>query len=482
MSGDQLAVRSPGDRAIAEYLCDHALLGDRAMQLQQTGEETQELHRFVTAIIANDVEVQDGLSIEALRDMALTVGDGLGQLGDYFVKLGTAAWSYADACRIAGDRTKHMFERRNNLEASLATLVDEREQAEGWLTDARSLPEDGTANGYLIRYTVLNEECLLNPDPSATVLDGMPKEQAVRTIESHLEALQTLQDSVHRRNDEMLIGFDSAVEEWEGEGEAFVRSLQGILGVLADTRAENNYQRVGDIGEVASWAGTGFDVILLIPGGQAVGVAGGKVVDIVEGGAAGAQVLMVGSGSRDGTIRTAQGQFSEEVLAAGESGLGAPTDHMLKKAGLRAAWRELTTAVNGVATKGVTAVGATIDPGRAPELPEDIPIGTDPIASWQQAADESNPDIAYVPNQPMPTSDERAQSVPGAPVQIPVAGGSDESPTPIPESPAPESSMTVTTQSGDRSAEPESEPGMSVTPASGSGSARPRSTDSDTDD
>lgn len=481
MSGDQLTVRSPGDRAIAEYLCDYALLGDRAMQLQQTGEETQELHEFVTAIISGDIEVQEGISIDALREMALTVGHGLGPLGDYFVKLGTVAWSYADACRIAGDRTKHMFGRRNNLDASLATLVSEREQAEGWLTDARSLPEDGTASGYLIRYTVLNEEGLLNPEPIATVLDGMPKEQAVRTIESQLEALQTLQDSVHNRNDEMLIAFDSAVEEWEGDGEAFVRSLNGILGVLADTRAENDYQRVGDLGEVASWTGVGFDIILLIPGGQALGVTGGKVAGLVEDGATAGQLLMLGSGSRDGTIRTAEGQFSDEALGVSNGKTGTPTDAVLKKAGLRSAWRELITAVNGAAGKGLDAVDASIDRGRAPDLPEDIAVDSSSISEWQEAADASNPEVAYTPDSAMPTSEERAQTVPGAPVPIPVAGPTGDDPMPVPEVPESESPMTVTPPPGSRPEAPETEPSMSVTPAPEGGSGRSRTTGKDTD-
>ncbi|MCH1882078.1 hypothetical protein [Agrococcus sp. ARC_14] len=458
MSGDQLTIRTPGDRVIVEYLCDSALIGESAAQLQQTGEETRELHRFMTSIIAGQIDVQDGISIDALRDMALTVGDGLGPLGEYFCELATAAWAYADACRVAGDLTKHLFERTGNLSNSLQALVTEREQDEGWASSVRALPEDGTASGgSMIAYSVLNEEGALNDEPNSIALDGLPRDEALRKIESHQASIQTLHDNVHRRNDEHLAAWDAAVEAWETEANAFVRALDGILGVLADTRAENNYQRVGTLGDAASWAGLGFDIVVLIPGGQAIGVAGGKVVSVVEDGAEAGQLIMLGSGSRDGTIRTAEGQLAGEALSAGEGQRQAPIDSMLKKAGLRSAWRELITAVSGGATKGLGVVEDGIDPGRAPKLPEDIQLDTEPIAEWQPRADATNPEVEVTPNRPMPTSEERAKATPQDPdsaVRIPTAEAGEDDPVAIPETqPRP----TVTAPEGDADAEePES--------------------------
>lgn len=416
---DQLTVRSPGDRAIAEYLCDHALIGDCATQLQQTGEETSELHLLVMSIINNEIEVQEGISISALRDMAMTVGDGLGPLAEYFIDLATATWAYADACRVAGDLTKHMAGLLSNLTNALAVLVDEREYSEGWLTSARGLPEDGTANGYLISYT-LNEEGALNPEPGATILDGMPKEQAVRAIESHLEEIQTLHEAVHSRNDTMLIDFDSAVEEWEGEAEIFVQALDGILGVLADTAAEDDYQRLGTVGDVAAQVGSAADTAALamltvipFPPGAAAAATVSNLAMALEVAANGGQALKLQFQPGEGSIRVAEGQILGDT---GQTGMAAsgfiPVSDIVAKA------VPLTEAEKLKADIGLTGVRYANDavyPEAGPrqaDLPVDVAIDTSAINRWQYAADSSNPEIEYQDGAAMPSSEARAGAIP----------------------------------------------------------------------
>lgn len=419
MSGDQLTLRSPQGRVIVPYVGDHAAIADRAAQLQTTGEQTLELHRFVMSIIDGDIAVQDGISVAALQEMALTVGDGLRPLGQYLVDLATATWAYADACRIAGDLTKHMVDRVSNLQHSLATLVEEREATEGWQADARSLPEDGVASGYLIPYSVLNEEGILNAPSSAVVLDGMPKEQALRNCESRLGALQTLHDSVHRRNDEMLGDFDAAVSDWEAEADAFVRALDGILGVLADTAAEDQYQRLGDVGEVAAWVGTAADVGTLIPFPPFAAAAAlvGLLATAMEVAANGGQALKARYQPGDDSIRVVEGQVvgEGEQTAVAASGFVPVVD--LLRTVTRASDEQAV-----VAGAVETSSGAPVDgeaPARRADLPVDVGVSTDPIDAWQPEADASNPRGAYSPGHAMPTPEERAASVAPAPAPAP---------------------------------------------------------------
>lgn len=435
MSGDQLTLRSPGDRVITEYLCDHALIADCAVQLQQTGEQTLELHQFVMSIIADEIEVQEGISIEALRDMALTVGNGLGPLGEYFCELATATWAYADACRIAGDRTKHLFERTANLANSLEALILEREQDEGWEASTRALPEDGTAHGWMIPYSGLNEEGGLALPGSAINLEGVEKQEALQLIGAHQEDIQTLFDGVHRRNEEQLSEFDAAVEAWEIEANAFMQSLDGILGVLADTKAEDEYQQLGTVAEVASWAGTASDAVTLIPGGQGIGLLGGTVASAIE------TALNAAQGTRaeealnkqfqpgEDSIRVVEGQALGESseTAAAASGF-IPMGQLLSKfryKPLREAWEDVYDFAAGLGQQLPTASG----PERDPDLPVDVGVSTAPIDAWQEEADAKNPEVTYEAGQPMPSAEERRQAVPldpDDPVRIPTATAPEE--------------------------------------------------------
>lgn len=412
MSGDQLTARTPGDRVITEYVGDHAGMADCAAQLQQTGEETLELHQFMMSIINNEIEVQEGISIEQLRDMAMTVGDGLGPLGEYFCELATATWAYAEASRVAGDLTEHMFGRAQNLASSLATLVAEREESEGWLSSTQNLPEDGEAHGHMIPYSVLDGEGVLNTPGFATSLYGLPKEEALRKIESHLVAVQTLHESVHSRNDEQLKDFDSAVDDWEISAKAFVQALDGILGTLTDTDAENKYQQLGNVGEVAAWVGTAADVGSVIPfppvalGAALVGV----LATAVEVAANGGQALKAEFQPGEDSIRIVEGQvFGEGEQAAVASSGFIPVVDLLRK--VTRAGEKTTAVAEGIDTAAGVPVEAGSE-GRQAGLPVDVGVSADPINAWQQAADATNPRGSASPaGGAMPTYEERAESV-----------------------------------------------------------------------
>lgn len=415
MSGDTLTVRSPGDRVIAEFLCEYESIADRAVQLQTTGEQTAELHEFVMGIINDQVEVQDGISIEALRGMALTVGDGLGPLGEYFLDLAAATHVYADACRIAGDLTKFMPERVTNLQASLAALVEERESAEGLLADANSLGEDDQAAGYLIPYSVLLEEGTLNMPSTAVILDGMPKDQAVRTIESRLEALATLHQSVHDRNDGMLVDFDTAVSAWEEDADDFINALDGILGVLKDTKAENDYQKLGTVSDAAGAVGTAGDVMTIIPVPlvSGVGMTLSLLASMVSTAAETGQWAKVQFQPGEGSVRVVEGQVAgeggEAIVAA--SGFIPVTD--LAKNVIPISERQ-EIVIDAIETASGAPTPDT-DEGRGADLAVDVGVDSSPINQWQQEADATNPNTPYTPGAPMPTAAEREASQPPAP-------------------------------------------------------------------
>ncbi|SEE83252.1 hypothetical protein [Ruania alba] len=421
---DTLTIRSPEGRVIVEFICDVDAIADRAIQLQTTGEETSELHLFVMSIIEGDIAVQDGISIGALQDMALTVGAGLGPLGEYFCELATSTWTYADACRIAGDLTKFMPDRLSNLKNSLATLVTEREHAEGWLYQAQGLDEDEkmSGGGYLIPYSVLGEEGDLNTPSFAVMLDGMEKEKAVSRIETHLGSVQTLHEAVHDRNDEMLVKFDTAVSEWEAAADLYIESLDGILGTLADTDAENEYQNLGTAAEVASWVGAAADgVTVFIPVPPVVAI--GMAANAVEVGLSKEQVSRAHEAQYqpgEGSIRVVEGQHVGEQgdVAVAASGF-IPMGDLAKKAyrgvhnkNLRDSWADVVDAAAGSTTNAPTASRRD----READVPVDVGVSTDPIESWRDEADASNPEHEYVPNRPMPESGELHES---QPVQIP---------------------------------------------------------------
>ena len=80
-SGNELSMRTPDDHLIEVFIGDVESLYSLAFQINATGEETVELHNFVAGVIAGDIEVQDGVSIRGLEQMAAIVGDSLKPTG-----------------------------------------------------------------------------------------------------------------------------------------------------------------------------------------------------------------------------------------------------------------------------------------------------------------------------------------------------------------------------------------------------------------
>lgn len=434
MSGDYLTLESPAGRLIAKPVTDYEAIAEHAAQLQTTGEETIELHRFVTSILMGEIEVQKGISIHALQQMALTVGDSLGPLGEYFCNLAEAAWIYHEACRTAFDATKHLKGRQDNLQQSLLTLVNQREDTELLQQQTYTLADDDTAAGTLTSYTVLNTEGLLNESPVKLSLSGKKRDDALRFIESNLELLQTMQDKVHARQEQQLKDFDTAYEEWEGAAQVFADSLDGILGVLKDTDAENAFQRDGSIADFLGNTGGIADMATAIPGVGFLAAVVGVAASLLEAGYQISQAnRLQGEGGKE--IRVAEGQVRNEYGEAGAALLGLiPFADFVRLYGKNQPGPGDVEAPDGPLPPGQESRGPDSEAPdeRRPDLPVDLGVDTSPIDGWAGDAEETNPEYEYDPNEPIEgVPDEPAVKIPeadepggnGEPVQIPEEDG-----------------------------------------------------------
>ena len=434
MSGDYLTLESPAGRLIADPVTDYEAIAEHAAQLQATGEETIELHRFVTSILMGEIEVQKGISIHALQQMALTVGDSLGPLGEYFCNLAEAAWIYHEACRTAFDATKHLKGRQDNLQQSLLTLVNQRDDTELLQQQTYTLADDDTATGTLTSYTVLNTEGLLNDSPVELSLSGKKRDDALRFIESNLESLKTMQENVHTRQEQQLKDFDAAYEEWEVAAGVFADSLDGILGVLKDTDAENAFQRDGSIANFLGNTGSVADVATVIPGAGFVAAIVGVAASLLEAGYQISQANRL-QGEGDKEIRVAEGQVRKEYGDAGASLLGLiPFADFVRLYGKSQPTPTDVESPDGSLPPGqqVSNPDSDVPDERRPDLPVDVGVDTSPIDGWAGDAEETNPDYEYDPNEPIEgVPDEPAVKIPeaekpgsnGEPVQIPEQDG-----------------------------------------------------------
>ncbi|MGO1514406.1 MAG: hypothetical protein ACTHW6_04255 [Agrococcus casei] len=434
MSGDQLTIHTPAGRVIAEPVSDYEAIAENAAQLQATGEETIELDRFVLSIINGEIEVQEGISIDALQQMALTVGDSLGPLGEYFCKVAEAAWIYHEACSTAVDATKHLKGRQDNLQQSLLTLVNQREDAELLKQQTYTLPDDDTASGTLTSYTVLDTEGMLNATPVTSSLAGKKRDDAMRAIESNLTGLATMHEMVHARQDRQLEAFDTAYEEWEVAAGVFADSLDGVLGVLKDTDAENAFQRDGSFADALGTVGGVADMASAIPGVGLVAAALGVATSLLE---AGYQIHQANRlhGEGDKSIRVAEGQVRKEYGDAGVAVLGLiPFVDFARLYGKNQPKASDVETPEAPAPNGHTVRPESDAPDeRRPDLPVDVGVDTSPIDGWAGDAEETNPDYDYSPNEPV-------GGVPDQPpVRIPEAEepGSDGEPVQIPEAEQP---------------------------------------------
>ncbi|WP_293697368.1 hypothetical protein [uncultured Agrococcus sp.] len=405
MSGDSLTLTTSGGHHISEFVSDYEAIGQSAVQLQQTGEETLELHRFCGSIITDQVDVQDGISIEALRQMALTVGDSLDPLGRYFCNLAEAAWKYADACRIAGDATKHMKERQDNLVQSLSIIVNERASAEIIEQTTRGLDEDLTAHGELVRYSVLDTEGNLNETPNRVVLDGKKRDDALRFIETHLSGLETMQENIHARQDTQLRDFEAAHQDWESAAATFADELDGILGVLEDTDAENRVQRDGSIADFFGTLGAVSDVATVIPGLGLGGLAIGLIASLLEAGYQIKQANELYAENGD-SVRVAEQQVSNQYGEAGMALLGLiPFADFVRKFGKSNADPDVELPDDDVDARnpqgGDRSPDSDAPEERKPDLPVDIGVDDAPIHRWVEDAEETNPDAEFDPNEPV---------------------------------------------------------------------------------
>lgn len=434
MSGDQLTIHTPAGRVIGEVVSDYETIAENAAQLQTTGEETLELHRFVMSILQGEIEVQDGISIEALQQMALTVGGSLEPLGEYFCNVAEAAWIYHEACKEAVNATKHMKGREDNLQQSLLTLVTLREDTELLDQQTYTLADDDTASGTLTSYTVLNTEGQLNETPVQLSLNGKKRDDALRFIQSNLTSLQTMQDMVHSRQEGQLADFDTAYEEWEDAAGIFADSLDGVLGVLKDTDAENAFQRDGSFADALGTVGGVADMASAIPGVGLVAAALGVATSLLE---AGYQIHQANRlhGEGDKSIRVAEGQVRKEYGDAGVAVLGLiPFVDFARLYGKNQPKASDVETPEAPAPNGHTVRPESDAPDeRRPDLPVDVGVDTSPIDGWAGDAEETNPDYDYRPNEPV-------GGVPDQPpVRIPEAEepGSDGEPVQIPEAEQP---------------------------------------------
>ena len=431
MSGDQLTIHTPAGRVIGEVASDYESIVENAFQLQTTGEETLELHRFVTSILQGEIEVQEGISIDALEQMALTVGDSLGPLGEYFCSVAEAAWVYHEACRTAVDATKHMKGREDNLQQSLLTLVTERDDAELLQQQTYTLSDDDTASGTVTSYTVLNTEGLLNENPVQQSLSGKKREDALRFIESNLTSLQTMQDMVHSRQERQLKDFDAAYEDWEVAAGVFADSLDGVLGVLQDTDAENAFQRDGSFADALGTVGGIADIASVVPGVGLIAAAVGIATSLLE---AGYQISQANRlhGDGDKSIRVAEGQVRKEYGDAGVALLGLiPFADFARLYGKNQPTGTDVEAPDGSLPPGHDGVrpDSDVPEERRPDLPVDLGVDTSPIDGWAGDAEETNPEYEYDPNDPV-------GGIPDPPgVRIPEAEepGSNGEPVELPE-------------------------------------------------
>ena len=211
-------------------LLDENLSPREARALLGMGVEDSFLVGAVSALV--DYEGFDTL----LRAAALIIHGTLAPeqeqmaAGVHFVQLRIAH----EACSTAVDATKHLKGRQDNLQQSLLTLVNQREDAELLKQQTYTLPDDDTASGTLTSYTVLDTEGMLNATPVTSSLAGKKRDDAMRAIESNLTGLATMHEMVHARQDRQLEAFDTAYEEWEVAAGVFADSLDGVLGVLKD--------------------------------------------------------------------------------------------------------------------------------------------------------------------------------------------------------------------------------------------------------
>lgn len=447
MSGDQLTIHTPAGRVIAEPVSDYEAIAENAAQLQATGEETIELHRFVMSIISDEIEVQEGISIDALQQMALTVGDSLGPLGEYFCNVAEAAWIYHEACSTAVDATKHLKGRQDNLQQSLLTLVNQREDTELLKQQTYTLADDDTASGTLTSYTVLDTEGLLNASPVTSSLSGKKRDDAMRAIESNLSGLATMQEMVHSRQERQLEAFDTAYEEWETAAGVFADSLDGVLGILKDTDAENAFQRDGSFADALGTVSGVADMATVIPGLGLIGAAVGIATSLLE---AGYQIHQVNRlhGEDGDSIRVAEGQVRKEYGDAGIALLGLiPFADFVKLYGKSQPDPGDLDSPEAVSPgeQGEMRPESEVPDERRPELPVDLGVDTSPIDEWAEDAESTNPEYEYSPYEPI-------EGVPDEPaVQIPVAEepGSNGEPIQLPEHEAPIEVEVEGSDSGD---------------------------------
>lgn len=441
MGGSTLTLLSPQGRPIIEFISDPQAIADSALQLQNTGEQARELDLFAQAIIEGRIEVQDGISIDALAEMVRGIGASLRPLADYFCELAERTWEYAEACQAAGNLTSHMPERVENLNASLQQIVLEEENNTDAELRTRDLDEDDEASGYLIPYTVLNEEGALAA-AGAFALDGKKRDDAMRTIESHAGSLATMKENIHARNEDMLADYDAAYDDWQEAADAYIAGLDGILGILEHTEAEEAYVRLGTVADVAGGVGAAADAATLalvpFPPFAAAAATVGIMASALEGAAEGGQAIKVAEGT-DGHIRVAEGQVlgeGQDAVIVTATGL-VPMGDIARKAGRAVDGQEVPelndtpVGVGGDGQQRGSVDEAHAD--RQPDLPVDIAVAGDdgrlsgdpaaPIAGWVPDAEETNPEsVSVVPGR-------------GLPEGVSASRGSDEESVQIPEAP-----------------------------------------------
>lgn len=387
MSGNELPVRTPDDHLIEVFIGDVESLYSLAFQINATGEETVELHNFVAGIIAGDIEVQEGVSIRGLQQMAAIVGHSLKPLGEYFLEFSASTDRYADACRLAGIATGKMPERDRNLRQSLQQIVQEQENNLAMQQIADGLDEDETMpDGVLLRWTTVHPDGMLS-DPSvvAVAIAGRKRDEAKKFLSSHKTSLETVKDMIHTQHQTLQGSFDNAYSDWKTAADVYIDSMDGILGPLQDTADEDRYQRTGDVASVADNIASAAGVAVFIPVPIVMGVA--AVVGVLAAGvstAAEAGQAYKASGHDGSDIRTVDGQVAGEVKQTAEAAGGALT--FVKALKLLSQGKKLDPSKPG--DKSVPDLSGARGPGPA----VDVGVDVTPIQTWQEEADATNPE------------------------------------------------------------------------------------------
>ncbi|MGO3136119.1 MAG: hypothetical protein ACTIJ7_08190, partial [Agrococcus casei] len=228
--------------------------------------------------------------------------------------------------------------------------------------------------------------------------------------------------------------FDTAYEEWEDAAGIFADSLDGILGVLQDTDAENAFQRDGSFTDALGTVGGIADMVSPVPVVGWIAGALGIAISLLE---AGYQVRQANRlhGEGDKSIRVAEGQVRKEYGDAGLSILGLIpfVDFVRLARKNKPDDIDVETPDAPAPTAGEERPESDAPDERRPDLPVDVGVDTSPIDGWAGDAEETNPDYDYSPNEPV-------GGVPDQPpVRIPEAEepGSDGEPVQIPEAEQP---------------------------------------------